>query len=133
MQWLRTVALACAVARTAAVVVIDGTTPSCSLTTGEIGQLHAAKDYTGLAAAAPCVLYDTAATALDRHAREVERRRELIAHVERVVAGLVEEAVQTAADGGARVRELVVPPPGAPEWLDVDVRSVAAVLGREAA
>ena len=78
-------------------------------------------------------LHDTAATALDRHAREVERRRELIAHVERAVAGLVEEAVQTAADGGARVRELVVPPPEAPEWLDVDVRSVAAVLGREAA
>ncbi len=63
MQWLRTVALACAVARTAAVVVIDGSTPSCALTTGEIGQLHAAKDYTGLAAAAPCVLYDTAANA----------------------------------------------------------------------
>lgn len=77
-------------------------------------------------------LHDTAATALDRHAHEVERRRELIAHVERVVAGLVEEAVQTAADGGARVRELVVPPPGAREWLDVDVRSVAAVLEREA-
>ena len=39
MQWLRTVALACAVARAAAVVVIDGTTPSCALTTSEIGQL----------------------------------------------------------------------------------------------
>ena len=63
MQWLRTVALACAVARTAAVVVIDGSTPSCALTTGEIGQLHAAKNHAELAAAAPCVLYDTAATA----------------------------------------------------------------------
>ena len=60
---LLTVGLAWAVARAAGVVVIDSTTPSCALTTGEIGQLHAAKDYTGLAAAAPCVLYDTAATA----------------------------------------------------------------------
>jgi hypothetical protein len=63
MQWLRTAALAGAVARAAGVVVIDGSTPSCSLTTSEVGQLHAAKSYTGLAAAAPCVLYDTAATA----------------------------------------------------------------------
>ena len=60
---LRTVGLAWAVARAAGVVVIDSTTPSCALTTSEVGQLHAAKDYTGLAAAAPCVLYDTAATA----------------------------------------------------------------------
>lgn len=60
MQWLRLVALACAVARA---VVIDGTTPSCALTTGEVGQLHAAQNYTWLAAAAPCVLYDTVATA----------------------------------------------------------------------
>ena len=59
---LLTVGLACA-ARAAGVVVIDSTTPSCALTTSEVGQLHAAKDYTGLAAAAPCVLYDTAATA----------------------------------------------------------------------
>ena len=63
MQWLGTVALAGAVARAAGVVVIDSTTPSCALTTGEIGQLHAAKNYTGLAAAAPCVLYDTPAIA----------------------------------------------------------------------
>ena len=40
------------VARAAGVVVIDSTTPSCSLTTSEVGQLYAAKDYTGLAAAA---------------------------------------------------------------------------------
>ena len=56
------VALACAVASAAAAVVIDGATPSCALTTGEVGQLHAAKNYTWLAASAPCVLYDTAAT-----------------------------------------------------------------------
>ena len=60
---MRLLTVAWAVARAAGVVVIDGTTPSCALTTGEIGQLHAAKDYTGLAAAAPCVLYDTAASA----------------------------------------------------------------------
>ena len=60
---LRTVGLAWAVARAAGVVVIDGSTPSCSLTTGEIGQLHDAKKYAELAAAAPCVLYDTAANA----------------------------------------------------------------------
>ena len=53
MHWLRTAALAWAVARAAGVVVIDSTTPSCALTTSEVGQLHAAKDYTGLAAAAP--------------------------------------------------------------------------------
>ena len=52
MQWLRTVALAGAVARAAGVVVIDSTTPSCALTTGEIGQLHDAKNYAELAAAA---------------------------------------------------------------------------------
>ena len=51
------------VARAAGVVVIDSTTPSCALTTSEVGQLHAAKNYAELAAAAPCVLYDTAATA----------------------------------------------------------------------
>ena len=40
------------VARAAGVVVIDSTTPSCALTTGEIGQLHDAKNYAELAAAA---------------------------------------------------------------------------------
>ena len=60
---MRLLTVAWAVARAAGVVVIDGSTPSCALTTGEIGQLHAAKNYAELAAAAPCVLYDTAATA----------------------------------------------------------------------
>ena len=49
---MRLLTVAWAVARAAGVVVIDSTTPSCALTTSEVGQLHAAKDYTGLAAAA---------------------------------------------------------------------------------
>ena len=48
---LLTVGLAWA-ARAAGVVVIDSTTPSCALTTGEIGQLHDAKNYAELAAQA---------------------------------------------------------------------------------
>ncbi|KAH8066868.1 hypothetical protein JL721_8060 [Aureococcus anophagefferens] len=63
LRW-RAVALACAVARAAAAaVVIDGTTPTCPLTTGEVRQLDAAKNYTRIESAAPCVLYDTAAAA----------------------------------------------------------------------
>ena len=71
-------------------------------------------------------LHDDAADALDRHAREVERRQELIARVERVVAGLLAEAADRLVDGA------VAPPlpfPGSREWLDVDVHAVAESLG----
>ena len=60
---LLTVGLAWAVARAAGVVVIDWDDAVVRPDDQRVGQLHAAKDYTGLAAAAPCVLYDTAATA----------------------------------------------------------------------
>lgn len=70
-------------------------------------------------------LHDTAADALGRHAREVEHRRDLIAHAERVVTGLVADAVDTGV-------ALVLPAAGSPDWLDVDVRAVAATLGRAA-
>lgn len=76
--------------------------------------------------------HDRAAEALERHAREVQRLQELIARIERVVAGLVADAVAEATGGAehlwGRVRSFVAPPPGSPDWLDVDVRSFAAAL-----
>ncbi len=70
-------------------------------------------------------LHETAADAVDRHAREVEHRRDLIAHVERVVTGLVADAVAAGTT-------LVLPAAGSRDWLDVDVSQVAATLGRAA-
>ena len=71
-------------------------------------------------------LHDDAADALDRHAREVERRQELIARVERVVTGLVAEAADRLVDGAVGPP---LPLPGSRDWLDVDVHAVAESLG----
>mgnify|MGYP000035285379 CR=1 FL=1 len=71
-------------------------------------------------------LHDDAADALDRHAREVERRQELIARVERVVTGLVAEAANRLVDGAVGPP---LPLPGSRDWLDVDVHAVAESLG----
>jgi hypothetical protein len=93
------------------------------------GQVHSLEHTAGLA--------DTAATALDRHADEVDRLKELIATIERKAAALVAAARDRLAGlasmaaglaGGLLsdpVDELldrfVPPPPGHRDWLLVDL------------
>jgi len=82
-------------------------------------------------------LHDDAADALDRHAREVDRLKELIAAVERRALQLVAAARDRLADLGRGIVGTVagllpdaadqaldrfVPPPhGSMAWLDVDL------------
>lgn len=84
------------------------------------------------------VLHDDAAEALDRHAREVDRVKDLIAAIERrfhrlleSVGGAVDGAIDGAIDGirrhlipdslGDWLDGFVPPPPGSRAWLDVDL------------
>lgn len=78
--------------------------------------------------------HDRAGVALERHAREVDRVKELIAAIEsRVlgvldsaasgVAGLVGHVVPDAVDRWAR--DFDPPPHGSRAWLDVDLPNVA--------
>lgn len=82
-------------------------------------------------------LHEDAADALDHHAHEVDRLKELIAAIERRVHGLVEAARDRLADlgrgivdglrhvlpdaGDELLERFVPPPPGHKAWLDVDV------------
>ena len=68
-------------------------------------------------------LHDDAADALDRHAREVDRVKDLIAAIERKVRGLVDAArdrlVPDALEG--LVHRFTPPAPGSRDWLTVDL------------
>ncbi len=75
-------------------------------------------------------LHDEAATALDRHADEVDRLKALIAAIERRVMALVDAAKSRLADLVAAVApdpvdellaRFVPPPPGHKDWLTVDL------------
>jgi hypothetical protein len=67
-------------------------------------------------------LHDEAAAALDRHAHEVDRLKDLIAAIERKARGLLDAATDKLLDvlDGAADR-FVPPPPGSLEWLTVDL------------
>ncbi|MBB6627691.1 hypothetical protein H5V45_10200 [Nocardioides sp. KIGAM211] len=82
-------------------------------------------------------LHEDAADALDHHAHEVDRLKDLIAAIERKVHGLIEGARDRLADlghglvdglrkvlpdaGDQLLDRFVPPPPGNKAWLDVDV------------
>lgn len=75
------------------------------------------------ALARTAALHEDAADALDRHAREVDRVKDLIAAIERKVRGLLsglkDRLIPDALDG---VLHRFVPPlPGSRDWLDVDL------------
>ena len=76
------------------------------------------------------VLHDDAAEALDRHAREVDRLKDLIAAIERrfhhlleSVGGVVETVRRHLLPDslGDWLDGFVPPPPGSRAWLDVDL------------
>ncbi|ANH37942.1 hypothetical protein I601_1507 [Nocardioides dokdonensis FR1436] len=67
------------------------------------------------------VRHEDAAAALERHAREVARRQELIAGIERRVARLLDGLTERWP-----VDRFVPPPSGHRAWLEVDV---AGLLG----
>jgi hypothetical protein len=71
-------------------------------------------------------LHDDAADALDRHAREVDRLKDLIAAIERKVRTLVEAARDTLVPDvlDDLVGRFVPPAPGSREWLTVDLPGV---------
>jgi hypothetical protein len=68
-------------------------------------------------------LHDDAAAALDRHAREVDRFKDLIAAIERKARGLLDAArdklVPDALDG--LLHRFSPPLPGSRDWLSVDL------------
>lgn len=82
-------------------------------------------------------LHDDAADALDRHAREVDRLKALIATIEHRVARLIESACDRLAALGHGLLDhltgaapdpvdqvlarFVPPPPGSRDWLAVDL------------
>jgi uncharacterized protein YukE len=63
-------------------------------------------------------LHDDAAEALDRHAREVDRVKDLIAAVEHRVRRLLAEAVGGL---GGLLHHFSPPPSGSREWLTVEL------------
>lgn len=77
--------------------------------------------------AACAAQHDGAAEALERHAREVEERRALIARAERVAGVLLDTGVELVGS---------LPPPGHRDWLDVALPGLAlpgvAGVGRAA-
>lgn len=92
-------------------------------------------------------LHDAAAEALERHAREVERLRELIAAAERRLAGLLDAVRERADDwldplggrlddwtGGLadRLERITPPPPGHRDWLDLELPGLLPGLGSAA-
>jgi uncharacterized protein YukE len=66
-------------------------------------------------------LHDEAADALDRHAREVDRLKDLIAAIERKVRGLLDSAADKVLDVLGAADRFVPPPPGSREWLTVEL------------
>ncbi len=68
-------------------------------------------------------LHEDAADALDRHAREVDRVKDLIAAIERkargLLSGLKDRLVPDALDDV--LHRFVPPSPGSREWLGVDL------------
>ena len=60
------------------------------------------------------LLHDDAADALDRHARQVDHLKDLIASIERTARGLA----------GKLVDRLTPPVPGSLEWLSVDLPGI---------
>jgi hypothetical protein len=85
-------------------------------------------------------LHEDAADALDHHAHEVDRLKDLIASIERKVHSLIDGARDRLADIGHGIMDglrhvlpdagdelldrFVPPPPGSKDWLDVDVPGV---------
>lgn len=71
--------------------------------------------------------HDSAGDVLDRHARDVETRLELIAGAERVARRLLESGWETGTGlGWEVVRPLLpLPDPGHRDWLDLDLRPAA--------
>ena len=76
------------------------------------------------------MLHDAAAEALDRHAREVDHLKELIAAIERRVRHLIDAAPAASSALASHLVPDAVdhwlaafdpPPPGSREWLDVQV------------
>ena len=71
-------------------------------------------------------LHDDAADALDRHAREVDRLKDLIATIERKARRLLDAArdrlVPDALEG--LFHRFVPPPPGSRHWLSVDLPGI---------
>ena len=65
-------------------------------------------------------LHDDAADALDRHAREVDRLKDLIAAIERKARGLLDSACDKVLD----LLDFVPPPPGCREWLTVELPGI---------
>lgn len=62
--------------------------------------------------------HEAAADALDRHAREVDRVKELIAAIERRVLHLLDSLPDAL---GHALHHVEPPPHGSLEWLDVEV------------
>lgn len=85
---------------------------------------HRARDRAGdLGAVA--VRHDDAAQSLLEHAREVERRQELIARAERVAARLLEAGADLVLPEHGPTG-LALPDPGHRDWLDVDLTRLLA-------
>ncbi len=97
---------------------------------------HVAREHTdGLRRCAAA--HDRAAQALERHAREVDRLKELIASIERRVLGVLDSATSAAKGVTGMIGQLVPasvdrwahdfepPPHGSIAWLDVDAPRAA--------
>jgi hypothetical protein len=64
--------------------------------------------------------HDSAADALERHAREVDRVKELIGQIERRVHDLLDSVTHLVPGPVTHwARHFVPPPPGGRGWLDV--------------
>jgi hypothetical protein len=63
-------------------------------------------------------LHDDAAEALDRHAREVDRVKDLIAAIERRARRLLQGALDDV------LLRFVPPPPGSRDWLTIDLPGI---------
>jgi hypothetical protein len=67
-------------------------------------------------------LHDDAADALDRHAREVDRLKDLIAAIEQKARDLLDSACDKVLGVlGGLAGDFVPPPPGSREWLTVEL------------
>ncbi|MCW2774564.1 MAG: hypothetical protein JWN91_2890 [Nocardioides sp.] len=71
-------------------------------------------------------LHDDAADALDRHAREVDRLKDLIAAIERKVHGLIDAARDKLLPDGldGLLHRFSPPLPGSRDWLSVDLPGI---------
>jgi hypothetical protein len=97
---------------------------------------HLAREHTdGLRRCAAA--HDRAAEALERHAHEIDRLKDLIASIERRVLGVLDSAASAATGVAGLVGHLVPdtvdrwahdfepPPHGSIAWLDVDIPRAA--------